>query len=208
MITITNPKKIKHLVAVTGYARSGKDLFAASVGIRYAFADPIKRIISTTFGFTLEELDFLKNDEKGLGFVYEGSEGHVGKAWHMREVLQRFGTEAMQATFGTNVWADLLVKNIIKELPIHREALALPVVSDLRFLHEYEVLKANCEKLTVVRIERDKAIPKDTENLHRSEAEFMRIPTDIVLNNNTDSIYRYSMDIDECRYSIYKDYIK
>jgi hypothetical protein len=54
-------------------------------------------------------------------------------------------------------------------------------VSDLRYLNEYSVLKASCEKLTVIRIHKEGVNKNDT---HSSEQELNQIPTDYEISNN------------------------
>ena len=86
--------------------RSGKDTVAALLADMgnveiMRFADPMKRIVSTSLGCTLGELEQWKNDG-GCVTLPDG-------AWvDARVLLQRFGTEAMKPEFGDSVWVGLL----------------------------------------------------------------------------------------------------
>jgi len=111
------------LILVNGKKRSGKDYFARSLSTLLraqgksaevmSFADPMKEIISTTFGITLAELDDYKNDPyKYIVSVFEDDFGVHETTF--RKILQLFGTEAMKSHFGDDVWINLLLKRAAK----------------------------------------------------------------------------------------------
>lgn len=115
------------IVQINGLKRSGKNHLGEILKNKLqeeglvvqlmAFADPIKEILATALNISVAELDKRKNDMTAIADTT------------YREVLQRFGTEAMQSTFGSDVWTDLLVRNINKSTDV-------VIVTDLRFDHE------------------------------------------------------------------------
>lgn len=186
MNKIVNTRNIKHVIGITGPKRSGKDTSAMYLKSMFeyepmAFADPMKDILCLTLGISRETLDDFKNnpstnkifgqewDEYSLEYNYEFYTD-------MRQVLQRFGTEAMKKHFGTDVWAQKLVQDA---LTWDMENI---VVSDLRFLNEYEYLKEYSDKLTIIRIHKDSK--EALEDAHSSEQEYKQIPSDYEISNN------------------------
>lgn len=105
----------KTIVLINGKKRAGKDFLAEAVqkgleqqGINtelLSFATPIKEILATTLGISLEMLDILKNDESEIVAKYNGDEVPLGTG---RTLPQRFGTDAMTEHFGKNVWVNYL----------------------------------------------------------------------------------------------------
>lgn len=110
----------KTVILVSGKKRSGKDhvsgelkKYLESLGERvdlYAYADPMKTILSTTFGITVDQLNNMKNELTPITL----NTGDGFKVTNMREILQRFGTEAMQTEFGVGVWRER-AENFIKK---------------------------------------------------------------------------------------------
>lgn len=184
---IKHNETIKHVIGITGPKRSGKDTSAAYLKSMFdyeplAFAEPMKDILCLTFGISRDVLDDFKNlmdshkilGVESYGAFVEDEDDYVEFTTDMRQVLQRFGTEAMKKHFGTDVWAQKLVQDA---LMWNMENV---VVSDLRFLNEYEYLKEHCEKLTIIRLHKDGL----EEDVHSSEQEYKQIPTDYDISNN------------------------
>lgn len=181
---------IKHIIAITGEARSGKDTASGYLQKmygyeRFAFADPMKDILCTTLGIDLETLDAFKNNPTthsvtGDFFYISNISSDLDYTFtefstDMRKILQRFGTDSMKKYFGNDVWASLLISRA------HLWGCSKVVVSDLRYLNEYEVLQMSCEKLTVIRIHKEGTNKNDT---HSSEQELNKIPADYEISNN------------------------
>lgn len=103
------------VILINGKKRHGKDHVAQLLRERlqsqgntvevHSYADPMKRIISTMLGLTIEKLDQHKNNRSLLV---------TGKdtICDFRELIQRFGTEAMQTEFGKTVWVDRMLSVI------------------------------------------------------------------------------------------------
>ena len=135
------------IILINGKKRSGKDYTAKmmkrelensgfSVAVM-SFADPIKEIIATTFGISLELLDKLKNQKQEIYTTRDDAtdeEIYIGDDLQLvsnfRTILQRFGTEAMQEMFGKTVWVDLLQKKA------DNSDCDFVIVPDFRFLQE------------------------------------------------------------------------
>jgi len=177
-------REIKHIIAITGEARSGKDTSAEYIQEvydyeRFAFAEPMKDIIGITLEINQDTLDEFKNNPNQYtisgNFKYDSYDTYMEFITDMRKILQRFGTDAMKKYFGNDVWANLLISRATTWRCTN------VVVSDLRYLNEYSVLKASCEKLTVIRIHKEGVNKNDT---HSSEQELNQIPTDYEISNN------------------------
>lgn len=128
---------------INGRARSGKDYtadllqdelvkFGYTVD-RVSFAEPMKQIIATTFGIHLDELDYYKNER--LPVLVQEEDGDEKYLTNFREVLQRFGTEAMKPVFGDDVWAKIGTSKAL-----HSET-TFTIISDYRFDTEYDTVR-------------------------------------------------------------------
>lgn len=181
-------KTIKHVIGITGPKRSGKDTSASYIHDMFgyevlSFAEPMKNILCTTFGITLETLDYIKNNTDVctvdcMEYIGEDLTGqadyHTKFSTDMRKILQRFGTDAMKKYFGEDVWANKLVHSAL-----HWD-MDTVVISDLRYMNEYQCLKEYAENLTIIRLHKD-----DTEgDNHSSEQEYKQIPSDYDISNN------------------------
>ena len=177
---------MKHIIAITGPKRSGKDTTASYLKSMFdyqtlAFADPMKDILCLTFGISRETLDNFKNlkdSHKILGVESYGAfaddaDDYVEFSTDMRQVLTNFA-DSMKKQFGEDVWASKLVADAISW------DIDKLVVSDLRYLNEYHCLKEYSENLTVIRIHKE-GLEGDA---HSSEQEYKKIPTDYEISNN------------------------
>jgi hypothetical protein len=168
------------IIAVCGAKRSGKDTLANYLVnnyayIKLAFADPLKLAVSTLFGFS----------EKQVGIGYDGDDKDMlDEKWGItpRQALQFFGTEVMQYKIQELIpsidrrFLALSLSNRIRELQKQHI-----VISDMRFLHEYEELK-KVGNVFVIRVDREHT---DTP-LHCSEIDYKNIPYDLLLHNDKD----------------------
>jgi len=180
------------IIAICGAKRSGKDVLAEHIVKQYhyervAFANPLKQAVKALFNFNDEQVE---TDIKDV----------VDEKWGItpRAALQFFGTEMMQEKIQEllpdikrNFFANTL-KNYIAS---HRDADGQKtsfVISDMRFLHEYEMLfqipNIRKEDIVVIRVLR----PTTTgvaafasSDSHISELEYVNIPYDVVLVNNS-----------------------
>ena len=149
---------------ISGLKGSGKDyvsdiLCDTLVCERLTFAEPIKEILATTLGISKEALDEMKNNED-LKILNT----------NIREILQRFGTDAMQHHFGKDVWIDRLAAQLPKS--------GVAIVTDWRFKHEYNMLS---KYGTVVSV---KVMDSNLEqNSHISENDLNDFKFDFEIDN-------------------------
>jgi hypothetical protein len=187
--------KMPRIIAICGAKRSGKDVLAEHLVSKYnyervSFAEPLKHAIKTLFNFDDEQVGI--GDDKGTG-----KKDIVDERWGItpRAALQFFGTEVMQEKIQDllpdikrNFFANTL-KNYIKTRMDANEGQRF-VISDLRFIHEYEMLfsipKIRKDDIAIIRV-----IRPDTGSAgagagasHKSEQEYINIPYDIILFNN------------------------
>lgn len=200
--------RMPRIIAICGAKRSGKDVLAEHLVRKYnyeriAFAEPLKHAIKTLFNFDDEQVGI--GEDTGTG-----KKDALDERWGItpRAALQFFGTEVMQEKIQEllpdikrNFFANTL-KNYIKTRMGAKEGQRF-VISDLRFLHEYEVLFSipNIRKddIAIIRVIRPDAgflgISNDAVAAardavaaasisHKSEQEYINIPYDIILFNN------------------------
>lgn len=186
------------LVCFTGYKGSGKDTCAEllidmySVYIEKKIAEPVKEIVKYLFLLSDEEM--------------ENKETEVD-AWGVspRTLFQFIGTELFQyeiqkiiPSIGRNFWITRFIKEL-EESFIDNDCI---VVSDLRFKHEYELLK-KCmgDKMIVIQIENNRIIKNDD---HISENEYKNIKADYILKND-DSIPKLQVELMKIFYNFNKN---
>lgn len=174
------------IICICGKRRSGKDVAAHYIEQQYNFkhvklASPLKTVISILFGFSDEQMETdLKEEED--------------RFWKIspRQAMQFLGTEIMQHEIQKMLpWIGktffvrrLLQDNNPKEKPI--------VISDMRFLHEYEYLKEF--NPLVIRIVRDQSFYNAACDTHISEVECDKIPAIDIVNDGTIQDLRDKLD--------------
>lgn len=163
------------VILVSGYKRSGKDYVAEKLNERIedsqvlAFAEPIKEILATTLGISKSTFDKYKNNSELL-FTLDGT-----LVTDCRSMIQQFGNEAMKSQFGNEVWTNLL----ISKLPVD----GVVIVSDWRFIVEYEGIVAKADEVITIRVIDDNL----TAGTHASEHELDNFPFMYQLNNTPKS---------------------
>ena len=186
-------KKMPKIIAICGAKRCGKDVLAEHLVNKYnyervAFANPLKLAVKSLFNFD--------DDQVGIG-KDEGTDRKdiVDERWGItpRAALQFFGTEIMQEKIQEllpdmkrNFFANTLT-NYIRNAG-NSENDKRFVISDLRFIHEYEMLlnmpNINIKDITIVRVIRPSENRAKEQDPHVSELEYVNIPYDIIMINN------------------------
>jgi hypothetical protein len=170
---------LPRIIALCGRKRCGKDTVANFLCTEYNYinkkiSQDLKNVIKTLFGFTNDQIE---SDAKDI----------IDEKWGItpRKTMQFFGTEIMQEKIqellpgiGRRFWIESFIKNNISN-DINNNFI---VISDLRFLHEYEELKKY--NVFVIRIERNYLYTNINNNEHISETEFLKIPANICISNN------------------------
>lgn len=162
------------LIAICGSKRSGKDTIANYLVEKHGYqnikiAENLKTIVKELFNFTNDQVG--ESDDKDV----------IDKTWNItpRQALQFLGTEVMQYKIqellphiGRKFW----INSLIKSLDPNKKY----VVSDMRFVHEYEELaKLN---VYVIKVFRPAIVQEDT---HSSETEYKTIPENLCIINDT-----------------------
>lgn len=165
------------VIAICGPKRSGKDtissILKASDYTNIKISSELKNCCKLLFGLSDEQLE---TDDKDK----------IDSTWNCkpRELMQFIGTDVMQfhiqrvvPHIGRTFWINKTVEKIkFVQTPV--------VISDLRFIHEYELLKRTFgEDLKVWKVDRP-CIKTDKTSNHCSELEWKDIPHDVFLNNN------------------------
>jgi hypothetical protein len=199
MVNMINTQtSIPKVIAICGLKRSGKDTIADYLCNKYdckkvKIATPLKDALKVLFNFTDEQLEGSDKDK-------------IDASWGIepRRLMQFFGTEVMQyqlqdimPKIGRNFWIKRLVdEHIINNNDTHKKIIVIP---DLRFVHEYEILK----QYNTVFWRIDRTFQTDTSlTQHISEQEYMNIPVGHIYKNNNSKELLYQ-DIDNVMRNIH-----
>ena len=180
------------LILVSGKKRSGKDystsLLAESLRSRghsvevKSFAEPIKQILSVIFGISLGTIETAKNEPHNFPVVMTQSNTEANAvrfSTDMRQILQRFGSEAMKPVFGDDVWVRLM------DQYVQSSSADFIIVPDFRFLIEH------IPSAITVRIKCNLA---ESTDQHVSEIELDNFVFDYVLNNDNHQLTQQDLD--------------
>lgn len=131
------------IIGLCGYARSGKnsvaDVLARSYGFKtVAFADKMREgLLALNPGVPI---DINSQDRFGLGtharlrdLVLKLGWDDAKSIYEVRELLQRFGTDAGRNVLGENIWVDALLNDCL----IHQNY----SVADVRFPNEATAIR-------------------------------------------------------------------
>lgn len=162
------------IIAICGKKRSGKDTIAKYIEEKYKyknvkFSQYLKSMCSDLFGFSYDQIE---NDSKDV-LVDEYNKTP-------REIMQFIGTELMQLelqkfvpSVGRSIWAKTLLNKHTEERI---------VISDLRFLHEFNEIKKHDCNAVIIKVTND--MINSTDN-HISEKEIDDICYDFEVKNNS-----------------------
>jgi hypothetical protein len=171
-----------NIIAICGAKRSGKDVLAKCLINKYnyeklSFAEPLKKAVKELFNFNNIQVGI--DEENGNG----EEKDIIDDRWGItpRKALQYFGTEIMQykmneliPNINREFFANILLSKIVENKNY--------VISDMRFLHEYEKIKGL--NILIIKVIRPSLIKKRDE--HISENEYEQIPCNIeVLNEGS-----------------------
>ena len=174
------------ILGLTGRAQSGKDtvyhLIKESLPHipveRRAFADKLKASVAALLGITLADVERLKTDGYTHLTLLTAPGGMLPPSFHvmnMRELLQRYGTEAHRNVFGEDFWLAAALP------PDDRYNDKLVVVTDVRYPNEADwIHELGGVVVSVVR----SGIPEIAESNHASEQPLSYPNIDFVLLND------------------------
>jgi hypothetical protein len=172
-----------NIIAICGAKRSGKDVLAKYLINKYnyeklSFAEPLKKAVKELFNFN--DIQVGIDEDNGIG----NEKDIIDERWGItpRKALQFFGTEIMQYKMNELIpntnrgfFADILVSRIIPNKKY--------VISDLRFLHEYEKIKGL--NIIIIKVIRPSIINLCICDDHISENEYEKIPCIDIINQGS-----------------------
>ena len=171
-----------NIIAICGAKRSGKDVLSKCLINTYnyeklSFAEPLKKAVKELFNFN--DIQVGIDEENAIG----NEKDIIDDRWGItpRKALQYFGTEIMQykmneliPNINRGFFADILLSKIVENKNY--------VISDLRFLHEYEKIKGL--NIVIIKVVRPSLVK--IRDIHISENEYEQIPCNIeILNEGT-----------------------
>lgn len=182
------------VVGLCGFKRSGKGEVAKILErragfVHWGFADALRTIVAA-INPTISLLgapSVVRDALVGAGVrdrfgtsVYNDIIAVVGydqaKAIpDVRRFLQRLGTEAIRDVFGQNAWVELVARRAERESP------SALVLSDLRFVNEYEWIRS--QGGIVWRVVRPSGILTERLDTHISETEMIGLAQDHTIHN-------------------------
>jgi hypothetical protein len=170
-------KPMTKILLIAGAKGSGKDYTAQlikeelnSLGYSVAidhFARPMKEILSTTLGVSIDTFNKMKNNKTMLWTKDEF--GNFSELVDCRTVIQKFGSEAMKPIFGDCVWSKLFWETPSPEVDFM-------LVPDFRFPIEYKDL----DHVKILKVESNKGKPDN----HDSETSLNDFEFDFTVNND------------------------
>jgi hypothetical protein len=198
---------MSNIIAICGAKRSGKDVLAkhlvATRGFKkLSFAEPLKKVVKELFNFN--DIQVGIDEENAVGDEKE----IIDERWGIspRKALQFFGTEIMQHAIDElipNTNRGFLADILLSRIPC--DSCDSYVISDLRFLHEYNKLKSSVKvgkirSLIIVKISRPAVNISEVaggaggagvaggaggvRDAHISENEYIDIPYDVEIIND------------------------
>lgn len=174
--SIIKIKPEKLIIGVCGVKKSGKDTAADmfikedDTFINLKISESLKNVCKQLFHFDESQVNSDKKD------ILDERYGTTP-----RKILQFFGTDIMQYEIQKvikNCGKDFWIKDFLYK---HRDEEKNIIISDLRFMHEYKILKEMYkDKFIVITIIRHTGSKDD----HISEKEWLEIPCNYFISNN------------------------
>jgi ribosomal protein S13 len=155
------------------------DLINDGVLNRFAISDNLKRFVKDIFGFTDSQIEkYKRKSENKIKF-------DIGaRRLNMRQILVLLANTVREYS-NKDFWVLKVIKNINTELEKNKTIKIIPVITDLRFMEEYEVLKKNFN-LKVIRIygiNCPDCENNSQKNENKDEYDIENIPYDYFINN-------------------------
>jgi len=185
---------MRHLIAICGARRSGKDTICKRAAEMHGYkhmkiSQPLKDAIKILFGFTNEQME---TDEKE----------QPDPNWNIspRQVMQYVGTDVFQYDIQAQIpgiGREFWVRSFYQSMLQQPETSNI-ILSDLRFMHEYQFFKNKGIHISVIKVVRgaSSTVYDDAVDGHISEKEFHIIPYDAVIMNDS-SIEALDQSVDE-----------
>jgi len=188
--------KMPKIIALCGYRGSGKDTAAEYLVKKYKYnhykiSEKLKEVIKLLFN--LDDNDLEQHKDK------------INDKWGIepRKIMQFIGTDMFQYKLQElfpNIGKDFWIKSLFTDELINKiknEDHKI-VISDLRFLHEYNLISRIYQTYSVLKVQNNN-LEKDDK--HISENEFNNIPINAIILNNTTKQDLYN-NIDHIAFSM------
>ena len=181
-----NMNNLPSIISLCGYKGSGKDTVANYLVDKYNYkhykiSDKLKEIIKILFDLSDNDLEQKKEE--------------VNDKWNTtpRRLMQFIGTDMFQYKLQEllpNINRDFWIKSLFTEdlmNKINNENYKI-VISDLRFLHEYEIISNLYVSYSILKVKNNRIEQNDT---HISENEFNEININGIIQNdsNLETLY-------------------
>jgi hypothetical protein len=138
-----NTDKSGHIVvAIAGFARTGKDTIADAIFNLSEIRNPEYCVLVTKFADALKQSVQEALEEVGLE-VDAFTENTEEKA-KIRPLLVAYGEYARSRN--PNVWVDQVIENLVDWTNEAPTGLSLTLIPDMRYANEYDKLEAECKK--------------------------------------------------------------
>ena len=180
------------IIAICGYNRSGKDTIANYLEKNYNYKHlkityKLKECIKLLFDLTDNDLELDKKED-------------INKKWKVspRHMMQFIGTDIFQYKIqellpgiDKKFWINTFLNDPLVSKLKKNDKFNI-VISDLRFIHEYEELKKLNIPILILKVINDNIIIDENISLHISNIEFLNIPINYQINNSGDLKYLYN----------------
>ncbi len=171
---------IREAIILTGAAGSGKDTVANAIYDEFdpvfyegKFSAAIKDATCDLFGWDRYEIDDNLQYKEAVATWPDGTP-QTRHSHTRRQIMQIFGTDVFRDMFDQDFW----VRKLVSE--IESSSSEDPwVISDCRFLNEFEALQSVFDRTLVIQLRR-KGAPTHGHT-HASEMEWMQIPADLTI---------------------------
>lgn len=176
-----NMNNLPSIIALCGYKGSGKDTVANYLVKNYGYkhykiSDKLKEIIKILFDLSDNDLEQKKEE--------------VNDKWNTtpRRLMQFIGTDMFQYKLQEllpNINRDFWIKSLFTDdlmNKIKNENYKI-VISDLRFLHEYEIISNLYVSYSILKVKNNRIEQNDN---HISENEFNQININGIIHNDSD----------------------
>lgn len=138
-----NTDKAGHIVvAIAGFARTGKDTIADAIFNLSENRNPEYCVLVTKFADALKQSVQEALEEVGLE-VDAFTENTEEKA-KIRPLLVAYGEYARSRN--PNVWVDQVIENLVDWTNEAPTGLSLTLIPDMRYANEYDKLEAECKR--------------------------------------------------------------
>jgi hypothetical protein len=177
------------IIGITGRKFHGKDTLADYLVkqhgyIKLSFAQPLKEICKTIFGFTNSQVN--GDLKETIDFRWDVTP---------RKVMQFIGTELFRDNIGRllpdigeNLWARCVIEKIKSLLLVDPSSKF--VISDVRFPNEIECLREYSKESKIFRVYRPGVLVDETSS-HPSEKliDSLSVDADIINDSDKDSLF-------------------